>query len=144
MKKVYSIEKQGFTQLGNTFNVIDFCDDNTGKICVIDVKLLSILNEISRHFNDEIVILSGYRTVMYNKLNGSSATSLHCKGQACDFKLRETPVQEVVKYCQSIGVKGLGLYVFRGDYIHIDTRDSKKYWVYFSSDGVRHEVDSFK
>ena len=56
---------------------------------------------------------------------GGATNSYHTKGQAADIVVYGVSPQEVAKYAESIGVKGIGLY---DSFVHIDTRTSKSFW----------------
>lgn len=47
----------------------------------------NILQPVREHFGKPVKINSGFRCPDLNKATGGSATSDHCKGQACDFEI---------------------------------------------------------
>jgi hypothetical protein len=47
----------------------------------------NILQPVRDHFGKPVKINSGFRCPTLNQATGGSATSDHCKGQACDFEI---------------------------------------------------------
>ncbi len=47
----------------------------------------NILQPVRDHFGKPVKISSGFRCSALNQAAGGSATSDHCKGQACDFEI---------------------------------------------------------
>lgn len=47
----------------------------------------NILQPVRDHFGKPVKINSGFRCPALNQATGGSATSDHCKGQACDFEI---------------------------------------------------------
>ena len=47
----------------------------------------NILQPVRDHFGKPVKISSGFRAPAVNQATGGSATSDHCKGQACDFEI---------------------------------------------------------
>ena len=96
----------------------------------IDEKLIEYAQNIRNHFNKPITISSGYRCPVHNKNVGGATGSRHGKGQAADIIVKDTKPAEVAKYCESIGILGIGLYETDADgyFVHIDTRTTKSFW----------------
>ena len=55
----------------------------------------------------------------------AAPNSYHCYGQAADFHIDGVKPEEIAKYAESIGIKGIGLY---DTFVHIDTRKTKSFW----------------
>ena len=97
------------------------CCDSTP----IDEKLVEYLQQIRTHFGKP-VYLTAYRCKTHNARTPNAATnSRHIYGQAADFHIDGVSPEEIAKYAESIGIKGIGLY---DTFVHIDTRDSKSFW----------------
>ena len=114
-------------KLSENFNSTEF-DCKCGAACsstLIDETLVALLQQIRNHFKKPIIITSGYRCAAHNKEVGGATNSYHTKGQAADIVVYGVSPQEVAKYAESIGVKGIGLY---DSFVHIDTRTSKSFW----------------
>lgn len=114
-------------KLSENFNSTEF-DCKCGAACsstLIDETLVALLQQIRNHFKKPIIITSGYRCAAHNKEVGGATNSYHSKGQAADIVVYGVSPQEVAKYAESIGVKGIGLY---DSFVHIDTRTSKSFW----------------
>ena len=47
----------------------------------------NILQPVRDHFGKPVKISSGFRAPAVNQATGGSATSDHCRGQACDFEI---------------------------------------------------------
>ena len=91
----------------------------------IDEKLVEYLQQIRTHFGKP-VYLTAYRCKTHNALTTNASTnSYHLYGQAADFHIDGIAPEEIAKYAESIGVKGIGLY---DTFVHIDTRESKSFW----------------
>lgn len=114
-------------KLSENFNSTEF-DCKCGAACsstLIDETLVVFLQQIRNHFKKPIIITSGYRCAAHNKEVGGATNSYHTKGQATDIVVNGVSPQEVAKYAESIGVKGIGLY---DTFVHIDTRTRKSFW----------------
>ncbi len=124
--KEYSKKKDGETNISANFKVKEFaCNDGSDKI-LIDTDLVKILQNIREYFNKPVHINSAYRTIAYNKVIGGASKSNHTKGMAADIYVSGVSPAEVAKYAETIGVKGIGKY---GSFVHVDTRDTKYYWI---------------
>ncbi|MBU2559221.1 MAG: hypothetical protein KJ578_15700 [Bacteroidetes bacterium] len=55
----------------------------------------TLLQPIRDHYGKPLVVHSGYRCPALNKAIGGSVTSQHCKFEACDFHIIETPLTEI-------------------------------------------------
>lgn len=73
----------------------------------ISKQLVADMNNIRSHFGKPITVTSGVRCQKYNdSLKGSSKTSKHIKGKACDFWFSGMNKQEVIKYCKKLSSYG--------------------------------------
>lgn len=121
-------------QLNKNFNSYEFrC--GLGRSCscstiLIDDQLVEYLQKIRDHFGKPVTITSAYRCPSYNKSIGSGTGSYHSKGMAADIQVAGVAPREVAKYCESIGILGIGLYESDKDgyFVHIDTRTTKYFW----------------
>ena len=114
-------------KLSENFNSTEF-DCKCGAACsstLIDEALVVFLQQIRNYFKKPIIITSGYRCAAHNKEVGGATNSYHTKGQAADIVVNGVSPQEVAKYAESIGIKGIGLY---DTFVHIDTRTNKSFW----------------
>lgn len=100
-------------------------------------ELIEILTKIRKHYNQPVVINSGYRCEAHNKAVGGSANSQHFKGSAVDFIVKNTPTESVWEYVlEKWGNEPLGLAIKRNKgniyagFVHIDTRGKKARWEY--------------
>ena len=95
------------------------------KNTIIDNKLVSSLQMIRNHFKKPVIINSGYRCAKHNRAVGGAEFSKHRQGKAADIAVKGVKPKEVAKYCEAIGIKGIGLYA---TFVHIDTRSTKSFW----------------
>ena len=119
-------------KLSANFNSTEF--DCQGKGCcsqtIINPQLVKYLQKIREHFNVPITITSAYRCPTHNSRVGGAPGSRHSKGDAADVVVKGHSPREVAQYCESIGIKGIGLYETAADgyFVHIDTRDYQSFW----------------
>jgi peptidoglycan hydrolase-like protein with peptidoglycan-binding domain len=121
-------------ELSNNFVSTEFdCKGNDGccNKTLIDPKLVVYLQAIREHFGKPITITSGYRCQKHNSRVGGASGSRHTKGEAADIIVSGVAPREVAKFAESIGVKGIGCYESAADgyFVHIDTRESKFFWL---------------
>lgn len=64
--------------------------DNLGRVA-------TLLEQVRKIINRPIIVTSGYRCKDLNQAIGSSETSQHRKGAACDFKVKGMNPDDVVK-----------------------------------------------
>lgn len=64
--------------------------DNLGRVA-------TLLEQVRKIINRPIIVTSGYRCKELNQAIGSSETSQHRKGAACDFKVKGINPDDVVK-----------------------------------------------
>ncbi len=125
MLKTY--EKGKAVKLSENFKSTEF--DCHGFGCcnktTVDTELVSVLQKIREHFGKSVTINSGYRCKTHNKSVGGASKSKHMEGTAADIRVSGIEPEEVAKFAESIGVKGIGLYTWG---CHIDTRDQKAFW----------------
>lgn len=129
MVQKYSMKTQSNLQLSKNFKVSEFaCKDGSDTV-LIDDNLVYVLQQISNHFNAPVKITSSYRTPSHNQKVGGSSSSYHVKGMAADIKVIGVSAVEVGLFAQNI-CNGVGVYYY-GDteFVHVDTRQNKVYWL---------------
>ena len=121
----YSLSKDENKQISKNFMVKEFsCNDGSDTI-LIDVDFVrNYLQKIREHFGSPVKINSAYRTATYNKKVGGATNSYHIKGQAFDIVVKGHTPNEVAKYAQTLGIKGIIQY---NSFVHVDSRTTK-YW----------------
>lgn len=107
---------------------------------LIDKQLITYLQKIRDNFKRPVIINSGYRCGTHNKAIGGAKYSKHTLGKAADIKIDGIPTKDIAAYCESIGIKGIGLYE---TFVHIDTRTKKSFW-YSSAQHYRSTFGSKK
>lgn len=120
--------KKGDNQkIAENFRAREFDCQGTG-CCAetpIDEQLVGYLQQIRTHFGKP-VYLTAYRCKTHNDRTPNAApNSYHIYGRAADFHIDGVAPEEIAKYAESIGIKGIGLY---DTFVHIDTRESKSFW----------------
>lgn len=120
--------KKGDNQkLAENFRAREFDCQGTGCCAetLIDEQLVEYLQQIRTHFGKP-VYLTAYRCKTHNDRTPNAApNSYHIYGRAADFHIDGVAPEEIAKYAESIGIKGIGLY---DTFVHIDTRESKSFW----------------
>lgn len=101
-------------------NGVDCCNETK-----ISPRLVEILQNIRDHFGNQVIINSAFRCDEHNKNVGGVENSRHTKGDAADIVVKNVAPLDVAKYCEKIGVKGIGLYDWG---CHVDTREEKSFW----------------
>lgn len=121
----YSKQKDGDLSLSANFKVKEFaCKDGSDNI-LIDVDFVrNYLQKIREHFYAPVTINSAYRTSTYNTKVGGAKNSYHMKGQAFDIAVKGHTPNEVAKYAQTLGIKGIIQY---NSFVHVDSR-AARYW----------------
>jgi len=121
----YSLSKNGNDLVSKNFKVKEFkCNDESDAILIDADFVKNKLQMIRDHFGVPITINSAYRTPSYNAKVGGAGKSLHMQGRAFDIVAKGIPLDEVCRYAQSIGVKGIIRY---NTFVHIDSRTTKYY-----------------
>lgn len=131
---VKTYQKGSTTKLAKNFNVSEFQCKGYGccSTVLIDDLLPQYLQRIRDEFGAAVTITSGYRCPTHNSKPsvGGATGSRHTKGQACDIVVAGVAPRKVAAFCESIGIKGIGLYETQKDgfFVHIDTRTTKSFW----------------
>lgn len=93
----------------------------------IDLQTLDFLDLVNTRLgcNNEIHIISGYRSPEYNnhllRLGRKVAKhSLHMEGRALDIRIPGTPLSNLQRTALSLRIGGVGYYP-SGDFVHIDS-----------------------
>lgn len=130
----YHFKKGSRIQLSKNFWSYEF--DCHGVGCctetIISVRLVELCQIIRDHFGTSVTISSPYRCIRHNSsptVVGATG-SRHTKGDAADIVVSGHAPSEVAKFCESIGILGIGLYETASDgyFVHIDVRDYKSFW----------------
>lgn len=124
---IKEIKKGAGIKLSKNFNSSEFDCHGNGccETTLIDTDLIGVLQMIRANFGKAVIINSGFRCKTHNKNVGGASLSRHVSGMAADIVVNGIEPLEVAKYCESIGVLGIGLYDWG---CHIDTRNVKYFW----------------
>lgn len=121
----YSLKKDGEYNISPNFKIKEFrCKDGSDIILLDSSFVINKLQNIRTHFGKPVRINSAYRTIEYNKKIGGAKNSYHTKGMAFDIVVDGTNLDEICKYAQSIGIKGIIRY---NTFVHIDARSEVYY-----------------
>ena len=97
------------------------CKDGT-KEFLWAIELLEVLETIRNHFNEPIIINSGYRTPTWNTRVGGAKNSYHMKGMAADIRVKNVSPKEVAKYASEY-MKNHGGVICYTNFVHVDVRE---------------------
>jgi uncharacterized protein YcbK (DUF882 family) len=90
----------------------------------IHLGLVGALEALGSKIRRSIKIIQAYRCEEQNEKLGGNKKSFHMYGKAAHINVNGMKIQELYKYVKEIEeIKGIGL-DFKGNYIHIDTRES--------------------
>ena len=91
------------------------CGQNT-----VDAQLLQILVDIREHFSRKMIITSGNRCPMHNRVIGGAPSSWHLIGRAADVQVEGITPWLVSEAAAQYGASGIKTYE---TWTHIDTRN---------------------
>ena len=101
-------------------------DHRTGETRDIDVRLLDLLNTLSRKTAADVPfhVISGYRSPQTNAAlraasGGVAENSLHLLGQAIDIRLPGLKLRDLYKAAVELRAGGVGIYP-ASDFVHVD------------------------
>jgi uncharacterized protein YcbK (DUF882 family) len=103
----------------------------TDEIREIDTRVIDLLCDIKDAIdcNQQVQIISGYRSPAYNELlisqgRGVGKNSLHLSGLAIDFSFEGRNTDDICQLAKSFSAGGVGLYP---EFVHIDV-GRIRYW----------------
>ena len=93
----------------------------------LDPHVIAVLTLVREHFNEPVIITSGYRCPKHNKAVGGAPKSKHVEGIAVDFKVKGKLPEQVFEYLNDMfpDTYGLGVY---SSFVHLDVRKEKARW----------------
>jgi len=101
-------------------------DDRTGEQKDIDIRLLDLLNTLSRKISadEPFHIISGYRSPSTNAFlrahgGGVAENSLHLLGKAVDIRVPGLPLRDLYRAAVGLHGGGVGIYP-ASDFVHVD------------------------
>ena len=115
------MSKQVDIKLSKNFMQSEFADKSTGT-SLVDIRLVSALQELRDNIKKSITISSGYRSPAHNTAVGGTAGSLHCLGRAADIKVAGMDLLDLlteVGKIEAFNRSGIGFYGTEG-FIHVD------------------------
>lgn len=125
MVDTYSLKTDGEINIAPNFKIKEFkCKDGSDEILLDSSFVLNKLQAIRTYFNKPVHINSAYRTVNYNKTIGGAKNSYHTKGMAFDIAITGENLDEICKFAESIGIKGIIRY---NTFVHVDSREKTYY-----------------
>lgn len=134
--KTFSMKKDWNKKVSAHFSVYEFaCSDHSDTV-LIDMELVSILEQVRAHFGAAVNINSAYRTPAYNVSVGGSPNSQHCKGTAADIWIKGVDPIRIALYLSSLPYfakrGGIGYYsrtVLTSGFVHVDVRTTRSRWI---------------
>ena len=97
------------------------CKDGT-KEFLWAIELLEVLETIRNHFNEPVIINSGYRTPTWNTRVNGAKNSYHVKGMAADIRVKNVSPKEVAKFASEY-MKNHGGVICYTNFVHVDVRE---------------------
>lgn len=97
------------------------CKDGT-KEFLWAIELLEVLEAIRNHFNEPVIINSGYRTPTWNTKVGGAKNSYHMKGMAADIRVKNVSQKEIAKFASEY-MKNHGGVICYTNFVHVDVRE---------------------
>jgi uncharacterized protein YcbK (DUF882 family) len=100
----------------------------TNQETAMDIRVLEFLNKVDKRLggNNEIHIISGYRSPLYNRLlrkeghGGVARHSLHQVGRAIDIQIPGTGLDRIRHVALNMRCGGVGFYPGAG-FVHLDS-----------------------
>lgn len=97
------------------------CKDGT-KEFLWAIELLEVLETIRNHFNEPVIINSGYRTPTWNTKVGGAKNSYHVKGMAADIRVKNVSPKKVAEFTSKY-MKDHGGVICYTNFVHVDVRE---------------------
>jgi len=110
------------------FNRWEFeCKCNSCGRDAVDVELLMALEDLRKHFNQPVYILSANRCTKHNIFVGGAKHSMHLKSKASDVVVTDIRPEIVYEYliAKYPDKYGIGRY---DSFVHLDVRQKKTRW----------------
>jgi uncharacterized protein YcbK (DUF882 family) len=105
----------------------------------IDPRLATLIGMVSDHFGGRALqVVSGFRPYVATQ---HTRHSNHNVGRAIDFSVEGVPNTVVRDYCRTFRNAGVGYYP-NSTFVHLDVRQTKVYWIDYSSPGEPPRYDS--
>ena len=100
------------------FTVGEFKCEHCNVSFPVDDKLVDVLHKIRIYFNKPVIITSGYRCSVQNRIDGGVSNSNHLYGRAADIWISGVSMAQIVNYAKTVGA-GADTYYVEGSYVHI-------------------------
>ena len=100
------------------FTVGEFKCEHCSVSFPVDAKLVDVLHKIRTYFNKPVIITSGYRCSVQNRIDGGVSNSNHLYGRAADIWISGVSMAQIVNYAKTVGA-GADTYYVEGSYAHI-------------------------
>lgn len=111
-------------RLSEHFKAKEFrCKDGTQEFLWAP-ELITVLETIRNHFNEPVIINSGYRTPEWNARVSGAKNSYHIKGMAADIVVKNHSTKEVAEYASKV-LSEYGGIIRYTNFVHIDIRENK-------------------
>lgn len=119
--------KADYGNLSKHFEAKEFQCKDGSKYLLICKELVTILETIREHFNEPVIINSGYRTPSWNIRVNGAPNSMHCNGMAADIIVKGHSSREVAKYASELmdGLENKGGVIRYTNFVHVDVREER-------------------
>ena len=125
MQTIYIETNEGKLIGGEHFTGKEFKSKDGAAEFLYCPNLIAVLEKIRKHFNEPVIINSGYRTPEWNAKVGGAKNSYHTKGMAADIVVKNHNSKEVAEYASKV-LSGLGGGVIKyKNFVHVDVREKK-------------------
>jgi uncharacterized protein YcbK (DUF882 family) len=123
--------------LSANFSTSEFtCHCGCGK-AIVQPSLIKALQNIRSRLGIPLTIVSGYRCPDHNKACGGATHSQHMAGTAADVKCSDLAALYMAAIHEP-AIKGIGIYLRPGGWIHLDTRENESRW---AENGLKKPMD---
>lgn len=103
----------------------------------VQVDLLRALEDVRALVDAPITVVSGFRCAKHNAAVGGAKKSYHMQGVAADIKTKDMAALYLA-ILKVPAIKGIGIYLRPGGWIHVDTRRDPARW---AEDGLKRKMD---
>lgn len=107
----------------------------TGRRQPVHPRLAQTLVRVARRFGRPVNVVSGYQAFASN----NHPHSYHARGMAADISVTGVPLQDVRDFVVQRRLGGIGYYP-HSNFVHIDVRPRRFWWVDYSWPGQREEL----
>ena len=126
---VYDRLTEGRKKVAKNFAVAEFASKDGSRVVIINPMLPEYLQKARDHFDNPLIITSGYRTTAHNSKVGGVSDSNHVFGNAADVYIPGVSVLDLYNYfCEIAGNScEIGIY---NNFVHFAVQPKKSRFDY--------------